>query len=437
MNLFGSSDSSNFIVNMKPEKLRSMISKFCTVMLILMTVSAAAALMTPMAAYLPSAILAIFGFGGVLLYIIAALKKEISVKNVGFVLIIAMAVLTGLSTISAIHRETAVYGLTGRYEGLLSLLSYLGLFLLGNAFPGEVKREKLIISLIIVTAVNAAVGILQAVPFLGFPSYYQNLLSVGRTGVYLSSGLTGSPIFLGTMLTMGLALSLSAGLYYNKKWLIASALFIITAPFTRSIVPIIGFAAVFVIMLIKEVVTAKNKKNIEMLLIFLGSAAVIYAVCFLTGLTEIADKAIAFEDSFYRCFTTGALSSRLKNFYAQVWGGSIVIAADHPLLGVGPDCIIKELIKGDRLVPNTFDKSYNEFLYIAATRGFISLAVYLVFCFFTLKKAFRAAKGGSWVSTAIMVCLTAYLIQSLFSVSVITVAPIFWLLCGLCFSSDN
>ncbi len=450
MNLFGTTDKSNFILNMKASKMRSMILKFTIAMCCLVLVVGFVYLVNSSTVFLGSAALSIFGFGGVLMFVIALLKKETSVKNPGIILVLALAVLACFSALFAINKSSVIYGISGRYEGIVSLLAYTGVFLVGAVITPKKDTETLLKVILGIVAINAVIGILQSVPAFNFPSYYKDLETLSileNTGIFLASGTTGSPIFLATLLTIGFAIAMSAACYAKSDksivYIIIADLIVVASAFTRSVVAVIGICAVFVTLIAIELVRRKKgsskdfeKSPLTKILAAFAFAVVVYVGLYLLGIVHFWDKEIAFKDSFYRCFTTGALTSRLENFYAQTWGGSILIALKFPIFGTGPDGLIHDQIRGMSLVPNSFDKSYNEFLYVAATRGLISFGVYLAFAVWTLKRAFGGVKeffanGQLWTKVAIATTICAYLVQSFFSVSVITVAPYFWLIAGL------
>ena len=76
------------------------------------------------------------------------------------------------------------------------------------------------------------------------------------------------------------------------------------------------------------------------------------------------------------------------------------------------------------------DKAHNEFLHVAAVTGIPSLIIYLTMVMVILiqngKFLFREN-----VKTLLLLTVLAYLIQAFFNISVIAVAPIYWILLGL------
>ena len=111
---------------------------------------------------------------------------------------------------------------------------------------------------------------------------------------------------------------------------------------------------------------------------------------------------------------------------------------EHPLLGVGPDMFAKTQAT-EELAIDSIDRSYNEYLYIAATRGIPSLVVYLALLGATIYRLVKDLKKFTsdrekWFRPALLTAVAAYSIQAFFSVSAVTVAQFFWLLLGISWS---
>ncbi|MEG0615287.1 MAG: hypothetical protein RR540_05970 [Oscillospiraceae bacterium] len=295
---------------------------------------------------------------------------------------------------------------------------------------------------------------MQFIPVLNFPSNFKDLNSAAIENIFLASGVTGSPIFLGTFLTLTSGIAI-AGACYQKStkrrivYGLSALLFFTVSLFTSSIVPLIGIGAAFITICIIETVNIlKNKGQskkfigspIFTLIAFLLSCAIAFVLLFVFGGYAIYDRAIAYQDSFYNLFITG--SNTIVNdteFYPHNWSESFKISCQYWLLGTGPDCLFVPQMNGSSItsIPNSFDKAYNDFLQISATRGFISLGIYLVLLGISIKRCFGGVKaffknGEVWFSAAIISAIIGYLAAMFFGVSTILVAPFFWILLGLC-----
>ncbi len=137
----------------------------------------------------------------------------------------------------------------------------------------------------------------------------------------------------------------------------------------------------------------------------------------------------------------GSVASRLV-----LWDTTLRMIKTRPLLGFGPDTyalafqryqpadwykIIKEEAQPD--------KAHNEMLQIAVTAGLLGLIVYtwllLTFIFKGLSTIIKTSYPYRAILVGLIGGIIGYLIQIQLSFSIISVAPLFWLLMGLTMSA--
>lgn len=400
------------------------------------------------------------GFTCILFYLVLLLRKDIKFTDYPAVyIIIALAVLAfasyykvALNGLSQENINTAVLGELGRYEGLLALLAYFGIFLLAMAVMKISSIQMVFDVLIGAGIVQAFVAVMQHIPW-NFPSDFRKLPAIlNLKDVHLSSGLADSPIFYGSFLTIVSGIAI-VGAVYDKNLLRAriygasAVFFFLTGLFTSSVVPLIGIGSALVILVITELLNkngeafSEGKLNTpkKRILFLVLAYAVVFALVFALQGIYLRDKAIAYSDSFNRLFIAGAPSLTNEDSLWKIGAErSFMLIKENPLLGVGPDRMAR-VQSTEELVINSLDKSYNEYLYIAATRGIPALIVYLVLLVSTLVCLFRGMKEffedrEKWFRPALLTIVLAYSIQAFFSVSAITVAPFFWLFMGMAWS---
>lgn len=408
------------------------------------------------------------GFGSILVFIIAMLKKEQTFKeNPSYWLIIFMAVWAFASYYSVVLSanadfdpvfaseliSTAMLGEYGRYEGLLSIFAYFGIFLLATT----VKNKKTITMLMDIAVgcgiIQGVIAVLQHIPNFDFLTDYADMReTLALRDVMLSSGLSDSPIFYGSFLTIvtGIAFSgavfdknlIRARIYGGAVWL-----FWLTGLFTSSIVPIIGIGCVTVITAIAVLLDRKKggtkfenglfKTAAARFLVLLSGIAVIFAVVFLVQGIYIRDRAIAYQDGFARLLIiVGYVPNETASLYEIGFEKSMHLIKTDPIFGAGPDCMAKMLSLTEDLILNSLDRSYNEYLYVAATRGIPSAIAFAAFVVYVVRRGFVGLKGfasdsSEWYRPAAAAAVTAYAVQAFFSASSVTVAPLFWLFCGI------
>lgn len=460
--ILGTSEKSNFILNMSKNTVRKWVCGLLCVCVAAPLAGGAAALFASGASPLTAAFLYAAGFSCLLFYIVLLLRKDIAFgENKGVFFALGLAVLSLVSYIGTAVRnseypdavETALFGEAGRHEGLLALLAYFGIFLLASA---AFKRStvKLVFDMIIGSAlIQGVAAVFQHIP-CGFPSYFRDLPSLLLlNGVNLSSGFSESPIFYGSFLTLAMGVGI-VGAMYEENILRAriygfTAVFCFTTGlFTSSVVPLIGAGAAAVTAGVclftagkggtefKNGVLRSPRKRFAAVL--LTMAAVLGIVALTQGIW-LRDKAIAYTDGFNRLFIVTQPS---PVHYDSLWKigaeRSFIMIKDQPLLGIGPDLMAKYQMT-DELMVDAVDRSYNEYLYIAATRGIPALVVYLGLLAATVRKLVKrmpefSKNKENWFVPALLTAAGAYCVQGFFSASAVTVAPLFWLLLGMAWS---
>ncbi|MDE6596161.1 MAG: O-antigen ligase family protein [Oscillospiraceae bacterium] len=402
------------------------------------------------------------GFSCLLFYIAMLMRKDIAFKdNPSVFLVIAMAALTFASYYSVILRgvsqdgiNTALLGEQGRYEGLLSIFAYFGIFLLA-ASAMRYNTVQWILDLIVGTGiVSAFVAVMQHIPW-GFPSKFRLLPAILLLkNVHLSSGLSENPIIYGSFLTIVSGAALSGALYSKnitraRIYGGSAVLFFLTGLFTSSLVPVIGTGTTLLITIIIELANKGGtvfeegllKSSRKRLVAIVAAYAVVFGLVFAFQGLYFRDKPIAFTDSYNNLFITDGASLTNKGTLWELGAKrSFALIKEHPLLGVGPDRMARYQRARDDLNIDGIDKSYNEYLFIAATRGIPSLLVYIALLAATIARLFKGMKEFSadrekWFRPALLTAVLGYAVQAFFSASAVTSAPYFWLLAGLAWAN--
>ena len=460
--IFGTTEKSNFILNMKFTTVRRwVLGILCACIIVPLIGGMFITGIEGTSSFLGSFLYAT-GFSCILFYIVLLLRKDIEFKKYpAAFLIIGLAVLTFASYYSVFLSgatqediNTMLMGELGRYEGLLALFAYFGIFLLATAVM-KYSAVKTIFDILVGTGiVQAIVAVMQHIPW-DFPSDFRKLPAILLLkDVHLSSGLSDSPIFYGSFLTIVSAVAISGAIYDKnikraRIYGAASALFFLTGLFTSSVVPLIGIGAALVVTLILEFTAGKDgtkfengvlKSSRKRLLAIIISFAAIFGIVLAAQGIYLRDKAIAYTDAYNRLFiVAGSPSPVTEESHWEIGAErSLAMIKEHPLLGVGPDMFAKAQFT-EELAVDSIDRSYNEYLYIAATRGILSLVIYLALLGATI---FRLAKNlkqfgndrEKWFRPALLTAIIAYSVQAYFSVSAVTVAPFFWLLLGISWS---
>lgn len=466
--IFGTTEKSNFILNMNKSTVRKWVTGLLCACVIVPLIGGIVITAVPGTSALLGAFLYATGFSCILFYIVLLLRKDISIKDYPCAyFVFALAALAFASYYRVVlsgggqeEVNTALLGENGRYEGLLALFAYFGIFLLASAVLRRSSVKVIFDILVGAGIVQGIVAVLQHIPG-DFPSDFRKLPALLLLkDVHLSSGLSDSPIFYGSFLTLVTAVA-AAGAMYEKNIVrakiygVSAVFFFLTGLFTSSVVPLIGIGTAYIALIAIEFTAGKGGNRSESGTVFkegalksprkrlaallIGTAAVLGLVLAFQGIW-LRDKAIAYTDSFYRLYiTTGPSPVNYDSLWKIGAERSFIMIKDHPILGVGPDLMARYQITSAELAADSIDRSYNEYLYIAATRGIPALAAYLALLAASFARLFRdmrefASDREKWFRPALLAAVTAYSVQAFFSASAVTVAPFFWLLLGISWS---
>ena len=159
------------------------------------------------------------------------------------------------------------------------------------------------------------------------------------------------------------------------------------------------------------------------------------------------DGGVMWEDSSYRLETSGYYSAaeganpngefdlaNLRETYGYLWNVTGGIIKDYPLTGTGPDSLVYPQLFNSLTLganPNTFDRAYDFYLQTAATLGVPMLLLVCAVLILTIYHGIRAVRTG-WIKAAVLGTVILYCIIMVIGSSAVTVAPLFWMLAGVC-----
>lgn len=451
--IFGTTEKSNFILNMKMSTTYKIEKIILVISVVLIILGGAVWLFSGQKSnYIGMGMLACGAFATGLWYAISVWKTRTPIlKNKSFFIIIGLAVIAILSTLDSWSKVQSLYGNSGRFEGIIALLSYLLLFL-GATIIYEKKSIGLILDAIVIAGgANAVIALLQKIQIVTIP--FRHLFSTAEENMFIPSGLVGSPIFLATLLVLVNSVALFGTLFdENKKRNIfygfAVVLFVVVAPLTNSLVAFIGMPLSFIAVLIFAIFK-KEKVAIIRGIVYTIMCAISITALTLTGVAGIKDLSIAFQDGYYYLFISGPYSRTAADgagLYQMGFDiakkilGDFSMDTHYWLLGTGPDCLgfpqfITEKYFDLTVVPNSLDKIYNQYLNLACSQGIFALIGYVAVIALSLKKGLSKIrtffKENNWHTQALVVSVIVYAVVTMFSVSTIYVSPFFWIMAGL------
>ncbi|MGL4849459.1 MAG: O-antigen ligase family protein [Clostridium sp.] len=374
--------------------------------------------------YYPKAIF-LYCVGSVILILVIKEKVRLNRKIDKVYLIFFLLLL--LSAVFAEDLERAIFGGKWRYEGIITLFMYGVLFIASSRYFILSKRglevflgSGLIVSVYCILQNN---GVEPMKFWLG------NAERMNAT--------IGNRNFLGTYVLIFLGFSISMFIFWkNKRYLVYSLIYFATLIYsqTRGTWLGLGFFCVVGLLFI-----LKDKERLKRAVIIVISFILVFAVINIKSGGVILDRveSIAEEMEEMKNKDANAGSGRLG-----IYIGTFHMIKERPLLGTGVENFWygfkedapKEIVDAWNAQKTMVDKAHNELLHYAGTSGVPAALMYIMLVFLIMKKLWEKRENDK--IKVLFIVLVGYLFQANFNISVVPVAPLFWILLGLA-SSDN
>jgi len=348
--------------------------------------------------------------------------KKIKINDLLIFLIIVFAL---ISAVLAIDVKSAFFGFESRYEGFFTIVYYLELLYL-SSFVESKKKKIIIVSILVFGLFHVLFTFLEIIGFFRT-----------NNNVFIKPcGIAINPNFFGTM--MVLCSTYSIGLFIDSDDILEKTiysfltiLYIFGLFASNTLSALIGlvFALLFVF-----IYSIKNKKIIE-LIVLVVSLIMIPLFMHDNNKTTILNDFIKTKSEVSE-ISKGNINDNFGTKRIKIWKESLKVVPKYLLHGVGIDNFYyafgdKPLIYGRYY----YDKAHNEYLQILITQGIFSLLCYLSLYFIIvmdgLINSFKDKK------IYLLLPVVGYLVQAFFNISVIEVAPIFFIALGLLIDRDK
>lgn len=380
-------------------------------------------------------------------FLLARVQGGIKFNNKKYQIIIGVLMLLGLlSTLMSLDRNTSIFGFGSRYEGILMLLAYYMIFLCSSSLSDHKKKKQLIHVFLSVNLIHSLYGICQ------YFNLFEGMVINKWAGSI--SGVAGNPNFMGSLLV--LSIGLCGGLFYFSKsiksrfvYLGMCIVLLATMLLTNTMSALLGLAAIIIFFMLILVKTfneykenRKEKFNSFQLLII----AAIFGIISLVVLNfstqgKLLDKLFVSIQDFTGIVSGGEISEEAATGRFVVWGNAIQLVPQYWMFGSGPDTFAYAYHETfGTTLGQYFDKAHNEYIQTIITQGIPVLL--MMFCLYgniiwdTFSKITRMVKtklnieyDGLYIG--LLLAVVGYMIQAIFNISVIDVAPYFWMCLGL------
>ncbi|MBR1751987.1 MAG: hypothetical protein IJ740_14155 [Ruminococcus sp.] len=477
--LFGTTEKSDFILNMTKEGAQKLLGVFSIVSLILLAVCAlpyyltkdvvrfteeissgieVKHMYTENTVAIMSTTLVAIGFLSILMFIIAKMKDEQTLKNKpGLIITCGLLVILSLvSMLKATDIHTAFFGGSARNDGFLVFLACIGCIALSMIVTGEKWRTRFADTLVGIGAFEAIFGIVQCfsdkVPnffaglFIGFPTGIttedQNVNELGYmfNDKICATGLMCTPYALAAVLTVLSAFAAAGAMYAKSKGrklfcLCSLGLMTAASILTHVFPAMVGIPCVLAVLLIVEIARLASKNvlysgsalenSIVWCLISVFVAGAVFIGFKLADGINFYDEEAIFTDTFSRLSTSydsRAVSDEddIYKDFAKIGRANITYELDSKMLfGVGQDDMQALFGNGTNI---RTDRLYNNYIDFILERGIPTFAAYILFLLYALFCGIRATiaffkKKQPYFGAAALAGMVGYLVSMIWNIS--------------------
>ena len=375
-----------------------------------------------------------------ILFSIVLLFLERIKFNLIDVFLILLVLFGIISTALSKDVSVSLYGYWRRYEGFLQLLYYYSLMYLGTAVFKDKCKKFIIYSIFVFGIVNVLICFMQVYNIFKF-------VNVGLRDRMFGMGLLLNTNFAGSYMVLCLGLSLGLFLYSKNRncigfiiKLVLCLLFFSGLLMSNAMSGVVGLFFIcllivmyFIYMCVKK---SNSKENIIKHLVLLVSCFLVFISLSYTRGTIIGRDFMLFSRETSE-LVKGNTNDNFGSGRIFVWKNTLKVVPKYILHGVGVDnfCNAFEYPLSFEFSPGNvvyYDKVHNEYLQKLVCEGIFSCITYIVMLAFIFFKSVKEnVKKFNYISVAFLFAFSGYCVQAFFNISVIEVAPLFWIVCGL------
>lgn len=357
-----------------------------------------------------------------IIYMYGIIKDKFRITYTDILMYI-LATLGIMSTISAVDVKTSIWGEVIRYEGLLALFYYYLLFLNVKNIKKEKYKENIIKVLIITSIAQFIYSLLQV--------YTNSSMIMHFPYEHMAIGVIGNPNFYGSYMVM---LTLITTVLYlirgQNKYFWLTIISFVGLCLASSTAPFLGFLLAYIFFLLVFFKKIKIKKFILLTLVLIG-------LFFTVDKTVTYVHENIFNNVIYDTYNvkkevvnsvTNIKNENFGNGRIKLWLNTLPVAKEYFWFGCGIDNFANVYPQSNYLI---FDKAHNIYLQMLVTNGIFALATYCMVCLIIFIKGFKFKNP---FTIALFIAFVGYSIQAFANISVIDVAPIFYIILGLLYT---
>lgn len=373
----------------------------------------------------------------ILIYIRNLIKTDFNLDKYDY--LFYMILIAGIiSSIFSNDIYVSIFGKSYRHEGLLSIIAYNLLFINWKRL-GNIEDCKKLLKLILWIAIANTI--------YGFFQVYTDFPFVIRGGADGSiTGLCGHNNFYGSLVVTSLSM-LTCKILIDKKFnikdLVVFILLVIGLINCQSTGPILAYIITVIFLVIFLII--KKSLNIKKFLVVFILPVILLILVYSINIFVFKSGNCELCDIKNKTINNGG------NYRIYIWKASFEVANRHLITGVGYDNLVYDYPANPKiednfdtitqgfisLIPKAYymvDNAHNVYLHILASLGLIGFIPYMLLCLLIFISGLKSKEPTNFI---ILGGFVAYAIQAFVNLSVIQVAPIFYVLMGLLASNKK
>lgn len=368
-------------------------------------------------------------------------KRELDIYDYLFYFLTVIGI---IATVFSMDKEISLFGKDFRHEGFLSILSYYLLFINWKVEGNKKDIRNFIKLLVIVGIFNSIYALFQIYTPFKF------VLRYGKD-MEMASGICGNPNFFGSLIVTIISIVTLKFLTDKKvsiKTIIVLILLFISIINSQSTGPLLTYIITIIFIIIYLFIKKKiiNKNILYLVIILLITFISTYFInqyVYTLERCEMCDLKESIQNNNKINNKTSIDNGRI-----EIWKNSLNIVKKNWFDGVGYDNFYLAYYEGVNLTEVDFisiegqlqavpmyyeivDNSHNVYLQTLISTGIIGLIPYLILCLYTF---IRGLKTNDKLVMMLLSGFVAYSIQAFANISVIQVAPIYYIIIGLILS---
>lgn len=361
------------------------------------------------------------------------------------VFLILLFVFGLISVIFAHDSSTALYGFRNRYEGFFQLLYYYSLMFLSTTIYNDKYKKRIIFTILLFGLINAFICFLQIFNVLKFISI-PNRGSVLGQGFVMNSNFFGSYMVLCLGLSVGLFLYNKSGKLMNIFYLFLCIAFYSGLLMSSALSGMIGFFFIIFCLIIYSLYLLKKKcfsKVFSLRYILLILCLVTVNILLNNSGKTLMNKDVSRFVGETSEITKGNMNDSFGSARMFIYKNTVKIIPKYIFHGIGIDNFYyafgnEPLFTSDGKLIVFFDKAHCEYLQKSICEGLFSCLTYVGMLFIIfINSSKRIFEKKNYIVISLFLGFAGYCVQAAFNISVIEVAPLFWIVCGLLYERNK